>query len=299
MINFAQIMKDISILIPTYNDRCAPLVETLQQQACTLDINYEIIVADDGSTDADVLAANRSVNQLPHCRLVECPENKGRSAIRNFLAQQARYPWLLFLDCGIAIHHQHFLHDYALSVGSDVIDGGVSILDDGSQSRANLRYIYELKAAPRHSARQRSLRPYRHFRSTNFMISRNIMLRHPFDERFHSYGYEDVLFGKALEHHQVSIQHIDNSVALQNFESNDRFISKTEESLRTLYQFREELQGYSRLLDHVRMLGPFAPLVRYMHRLLGPMERRHLTSSHPSLPLFHLYRLGYYLSLRS
>ena len=77
-------MKDISILIPTYNDRCAPLVETLQQQACTLDINYEIIVADDGSTDAGVLSANRSINQLPCCRMIECRENRGRAAIRNF-----------------------------------------------------------------------------------------------------------------------------------------------------------------------------------------------------------------------
>lgn len=290
-------MKDISILIPTYNDRCTTLVEALQQQASTLDISYEIIVADDGSTDADVLSANRAINQLPHCRMVECPENKGRAAIRNFLAQQAQYPWLLFLDCGIAIHQQHFLHNYALSDGSDVIDGGISILDDGSQSRANLRYLYELKAAPRHSARQRSLRPYHHFRTTNFMISRNIMLRLPFDERFRSYGYEDVIFGKALEHHQVSIQHIDNPVVLQHFESNDRFLSKTEEGLRTLHQFQDELQGYSRLLDLARRLAPVAPLVRYMHRHIRLWERRILLRR-PTLLLFNLYRIGYFLSIR-
>lgn len=290
-------MKEISILIPTYNDRCDNLVESLQQQASTLGVNYEIIVADDGSTDAGVLSANRSINQLPCCRVIECGENRGRAAIRNFLAQQARYPWLLFLDCDVAVDRQHFLHDYAVSEGGDVIDGGVSITKDDTLLHTNLRYRYELKAAPHHSAQQRSLHPYRCFRTTNFMIARSIVLSHPFDERFHSYGYEDVIFGKTLQHHQVSIQHIDNPVVLQNFESNDRFISKTEESLRTLYQFQDELQGYSGLLDLANRLP--RSLVRYLHRHFRLWERRLLTRNHPSLLLFNLYRLGYFLSIRS
>lgn len=290
-------MKDISILIPTYNDRCNTLVEALQRQASTLGISYEIIVADDGSTDADVLSANRSVNQLPCCRMVECPENRGRAAIRNFLAQQARYPWLLFLDCDIAVDHPQFLRNYAVSEGSDVVDGGVCIAKDERSLHANLRYLYESKAAPRHSVQQRSLHPYHYFRTTNFMIARSIMLRHPFDERFRSYGYEDVIFGKTLQRHQISIQHIDNPVVLQNYESNDRYILKTEESLRTLHQFQDELQGYSRLLDHVRILGPIAPLIRLFHHLFGRCERHHLTGNHPTLRVFNLYRLGYFLSI--
>ena len=129
------------------------------------------------------------------------------------------------------------------------------------------------------------------------MIARSIVLSYPFDERFRSYGYEDVIFGKTLQHHQVSIQHIDNPVVLQNFESNDRFISKTEESLRTLYQFQDELQGYSELLDLANRLP--RSLVRYLHRHFRLWERRLLTRNHPSLLLFNLYRLGYFLSIRS
>ena len=48
-------MKDISVLIPTYNDVCITLVKALQQQAEALDTNYEIIVADDGSTNAEAI----------------------------------------------------------------------------------------------------------------------------------------------------------------------------------------------------------------------------------------------------
>ena len=41
-------MKELSVLIPTYNDLCTELVTTLQQQAEKLGTSYEIIVADDG-----------------------------------------------------------------------------------------------------------------------------------------------------------------------------------------------------------------------------------------------------------
>ena len=80
-------MNSLSILIPTYNDRCVALVAALHQQAESLAVDYEVIVADDGSTDADVVADNRRVNELPHCRMIESPHNQGRAAIRNLLAQ--------------------------------------------------------------------------------------------------------------------------------------------------------------------------------------------------------------------
>ena len=45
--------NDLSILIPTYNDACTQLVSDLQRQAERLGMErYEIVVADDGSTDA-------------------------------------------------------------------------------------------------------------------------------------------------------------------------------------------------------------------------------------------------------
>ena len=86
---FCTNMKQISILIPTYNSICVELVRSLQQQAELLAIDYEIIVADDGSTAHDCLQANRAIRQLPHCQFMEREQNTGRTAIRNFLAQQA------------------------------------------------------------------------------------------------------------------------------------------------------------------------------------------------------------------
>lgn len=288
-------MKDISILIPTYNDDCSALVDSLHRQAASLDIAYEIIVADDGSTDAAVVAANRKACQLSGCRLIMGGKNRGRAAIRNLLASEARYPWLLFIDGDLSVCRDDFVFCYA-STGDDcdVVDGGIVI---GKSVAGNLRSIYEKAAEPQHTVSKRQQQPYLDFHTANFLIRRQLMLSHPFDNRFLHYGYEDVIFGKQLQQSGIPILHIDNPILFNRFETNASFVGKTEEALQTLYHFRSELQGYSRMLSHVKRLSPVVPFIRLFHRCFGRWERSHLAGSHPTLFVFRLYRLGYYLSL--
>ena len=285
-------MRELSILIPTFNDPCSTLVGNLQQQAEELGISYEILVADDGSTQQNVLEENRSINALPHCQLIERRVNAGRAAIRNFLAQQARYAWLLFIDSDMVVCRNDYLRKYASFEETPIVDGGVVI---GTCIPGNLRSMYEKAAESEHTYEERQQSPYRDFHTANFMIQRALMIEHPFDERFRNYGYEDVLFGKAMEQAGVPILHIDNPMSFEIFEENEHFVSKTEEGLRTLYQFRHELKGYSRLLDRAQTL-PRTP-IRWWHQLFGAIERKHLTGRHPSLWVFKIYKTGYFLSL--
>lgn len=289
-------MKRISILIPTYNTDCTALVNALRKQADTLMTDYEIIVADDASPDKQAVKPNATINALPHCRLMMLSANKGRAAIRNFLAQEAQYDWLLFIDSDMVVCREDFLRRYAESTGASVYDGGVTIARciDG-----NLRSMYEKAAEQQHTAEKRQLTPYQHFHTANFMASKEVMQRYPFDERFRHYGYEDVLFGKRLKEAGIPVCHIDNPLSFEVFEDNGHFVAKAEEGLRTLHQFSEELQGYSGLLDIVRKLGPLAPFIRLWHRVNAAWERRLLTGRHPNLTIFSLYRLGYYLSLKN
>ena len=284
-------MKELSILIPTFNDPCSTLVSHLQQQAEALGITYEILVADDGSTQQSVLEENRNINALPHCQLIERKVNAGRASIRNFLAQQARYAWLLFIDSDMVVCRNDYLRKYASCEETSIVDGGVVI---GPYKKGNLRSLYEKAAESKHTQKEREQSPYRDFHTANFMIRRTLMLEHPFDERFRNYGYEDVLFGKAMEQAAIPILHIDNPMSFEVFEENEHFVSKTEEGLRTLYQFRHELKGYSRLLDRVQNLSPTP--IRWWHKLFGAIERRNLTGKHPSLMVFNLYKIGYFLS---
>ena len=288
-------MKRLSILIPTYNTDCTALVDALRTQADDLSLEYEIIVADDASPDKNAVAPNSNINTLPHCKLMTLTANMGRAAIRNFLAQEAQYEWLLFIDSDMVMCREDFLRRYDECSGASVYDGGVTI---GKYIKGNLRSMYEKAAEQQHTAEKRKQTPYQHFHTANFMVSKDVMLQHPFDERFRRYGYEDVLFGKQLKEHGIAVCHVDNPLSFEIFETNEHFVAKAEEGLRTLYQFRDELQGYSGLLDIARKIAPIAPLLRLWHSIYGKWERQLLSGRHPNLAVFKLYRLGYYLSLK-
>ena len=293
-------IKALSILIPTFNDLCVTLVDALRKQAEATGIMYEILVGDDGSRDASVVAENKEIAQWQHCQYLIQPKNIGRSAIRNLLAREAQYDWLLFIDSDMTMVRPDFIIKYVSLEDADVIDGGVTIGGDADALKGNLRYRYEKTSEQEHTVEIRQQNPYRDFHTANFFIRRALMLSHPFDERFRYYGYEDVLFGKQLRADHIAITHIDNPMGFCTFESNPDFVSKTEEGLRTLHQFRDELRGYSRMLTlidgiHIPLI---LSLIRLFHRLFGSLIRRNLCGPHPSVRLFSLYKLGYYLTIK-
>ncbi len=291
-------ISELSILIPTYNGDCRKLVASLSSLAehCN-GLQYEIVVADDGSTDRSFVDLCREVEQVPHCRFIVRDVNSGRAAIRNFLAREARYEWLLFIDCDMTIVGEDYLQNYLDADAPGVIYGGYAV---GSGPNSCLRYIYEQQCASQHTAEERRKRPFMHFHTCNILVPRSVMSEHPFDERFHSYGYEDVLFGKHLRQAGIAISHLDNPVGFCTFEDNPHFVSKTEEGLRTLHQFQDELRGYSNMITFVEgiHIGAVRAVIRLWHRLFGKLERRNLCGSHPSLRVFKIYKLGYFLSLK-
>ena len=292
--------KAISILIPIYNSVCVKQVKELSAQAQQLNVDYEIIVADDDSPLKDVVRDNEAINDMPNCQYIVKPTNTGSAATRNFLAERSHNPWLLFIDCDVEISNPSFLRTYLLYIENDydVINGGIAVADI-PQMGSNLRYIYEKAAEADHTAAKRQKQRYQEFRSTNFIIRRDVFLQNPFDERFTKSGYEDVLFGKHLKHSNAAILHIDNPVTMTEFETNPDYVLKTERNLRTLYQFRSDLRGYSRLLTLVSgiHISAILWLMRLWHHMFGATERRNLCGSRPYLLVFKLYRLGYYLSL--
>jgi len=108
-----------------------------------------------------------------------------------------------------------------------------------------------------------------------------------------------VLWGKQLRRAGIKIDHLDNPAGFFTFEDNAHFVAKTEEGLRTLYKFRNDLRGYSQLITFVENihLPPVRWAICLWHKLFGPLERRNLCGKRPNLKVFALYKLGYYLSL--
>ncbi|MBQ8656755.1 MAG: glycosyltransferase family 2 protein [Prevotella sp.] len=287
--------QGISVLIPVYNSCCVGQVERLSQLCAAAGVDYEIIVADDGSADPTM---NAAVDGLPHCRLVTKRENTGSAATRNLLAQEAQHDWLLFVDADVEITRDDFVERYLTCISrsgetddTDVVNGGISV---GGYHPDNLRWKYEKQAEPAHDAPHRQQRSYSEFRSTNFVIRRSVMLRCPFDERFKASGYEDVYFGRTLREAHVKVTHIDNPVTMTSYEDNERFMQKTERNLRTLARFSHELRDDSGIIRCSRWLVPRC-LWRTLFRLIQSPLRRQLCGPSPSVAGYHLYRVGFYI----
>lgn len=286
----------LSILLPVYNCHCRALVTELQRQCVECGTEFEIIVADDGSSVTSYVEHNLRIERLEGVRYITRKQNVGRSAIRNFLISQAQGEWLLFIDGDLTLDNSHFIRRY-LQAKSNVVVGGIRIGGDLNMWKDNLRYRYEKAYEQQNTPQDRQCHATKHFRTTNFLAHKDIMMEHSFDENFVQYGYEDVLFGKSLAIDHIAITHIDNPITLDFFESNSEFLDKTEQSLRTLYTFRNQLKGYSQLLETAEKIKKLhlQKLVNAAYFLVGQRIKKHLQGNNPSIFLFNVYKLMYYI----
>lgn len=293
--------KELSILMPAYNNVCVNLVKELAAQCSNIEgLRYEIVVADDGSKRYQAISSNREINKLDDCRFIERGVNSGRAAIRNFLTHEAKYANIMFLDSDVKIDKDDFVLDYLDAASKDVVVYGGIHNDEQAFNCNNLRCVYECAFELKNPASVRNTKPYQQFRTTNFMAPRDVMLRFPFDEGFKEYGYEDVLFGKTLKENNIGIKHIDNPVIVDDYDTNAEFIDKTQQALRTLHSHRKEMEGYSAILPMAKMLKLFllaAPL-RCAYRMYGNKMHDKLCGDKASPTLFNVYRILYYLSLK-
>ncbi len=285
----------ISFLIPTYNYDCTALVRELCRQADEAGADYEVLVADDASTDAEVAHALKAIANMSHCRLLRGTENVGRAAIRNRLVQNSRGTYLLFMDSDAGVCAPDFVKRYLEAAAPhSVVCGGILHPDCCPSADRSLRWRYEKTAERRFTAEKRSRRPYDAFRTFNFLIPRSVMQAAPFDEDFRRYGYEDVLLGRRLQEMGVPIVHIDNPLLNLDIETNENFLRKTEEANGTLCDFYDLLHHHSGIIRCYERLEQLK-LAAGVSRLFGglkPVLRRQLLGKCPSMFLFGCYKLG-------
>lgn len=294
-------IKSLSILLPSYNNECVCFVKRLQEQAENIkddDFKYEIIVADDGSTDKSIISRNSIINTIPCCRYIIREHNSGRAVIRNFLAQQAQYEYCLFLDSDRNINNNNFIQNYIGLTDISIACGGLHIPDDDSQYANNIRYCMERKYEKHNTAKERQTKPYNNFNTSNFIVKREIILNIPFDTRFRKYGYEDVFWGKQLKEQNIPILHIDNPILLDDLETNPEFISKMEEGMDTLYTFKEDLKGYSGVIRMSEKLErmKFKYTFHFIFNIFRETIKRNLIGNRPVIPLINIYKLGVFVN---
>lgn len=288
----------LSILIPTYNYDCTALAGELQRQIEASGIVAEVIVMDDASPDDAVRRANKAIDNLSHCRLIELPENVGIARIRNLLADAARYDYMLFLDSDIFPVYDDFVQRYVDACSrADVLCGGLMFRDRPPRPECVLRYKYGSRVESQ-CVERRMQQPYGEFKTLNFFISRRAFMATRFNEDFVRYGHEDTLFGKELQQNGFSLLHIDNPIYHDVPDTNDEFLAKTRRSIENLCEHREVLQSHVRLLafyNRLQRLHLCGVVVAFFN-LFESLFHANLTSSHPSLFVFNLYKVGYLCS---
>ena len=79
------------------------------------------------------------------------------------------------------------------------------------------------------------------------------------------------------------------------------FLRKTEEALRTLSIFQTELKGYSNLLEMAEKLHRMHTdrVVAWLYKLLHKPLKHNLKGNNPSVFLFNIYKLVYFLHYNS
>ena len=283
----------ISILIPTYNAVCLSLIEKMYKQAIALRIPFEILLADDASCE-NIRQQNRKIAEWQGCRYLQKEENQGPARIRNYLASEAQYPYLLFLDSDVMPVSDFFIAEY-LKVARPglVVCGGFVYPRKNIPANAILRYKYGM-AVEEQSAEQRNREPYNRFISMNFMICRDAFLKVCFDESFHL-GYEDTLFGMQLEQAGVEILHIDNAVYHLVEENSEQFLMKIRRAVRNLDGHIDQMHSHVKLLRWYTIVKrlQMVPVVVFLFKHNEKRLVSNLTSQHPSLNLFAFYKLGY------
>ena len=183
--------------------------------------------------------------------------------------------------------------------------GGKSRIDKCTESiiipnkECALRYKYEKEADKYRDASTRNKSPYDKFTTFNFAIRREVFTSIFFNSGIKRYGYEDTLFGKELERCGYKIHHIDNKLLHNGLESSVLYLAKIEQSLITLKEIEKEI-GSTPLLNAVATLRQWKMEKTFLFFwcCTKRLMRRNLTGSNPSLKIFNIYKLGYFLSLR-
>ncbi|MEI7503302.1 MAG: glycosyltransferase, partial [Paludibacter sp.] len=287
--------------IPTYNYKISSLVADLHHQALEASIDFEIIVMEDGSKL--YVEENKKVNDFEFCRHIVLTENIGRSAIRNKLADNAKYEHLLFMDCDAEVCSTNYIEKYITFCKEEcVVIGGTTYDPNENDLKFSLRLKYgrerEAKVLQQSIKNKHRVGEKANFATFNFLISKSIFNKVRFDESIRGYGHEDTLFGHQLHELGCEFLHIDNPLIHKGLDDNKIFIKKTEEGTRNLYLLYKTGR-YPYLKDESKLLNAFfkidkfrlTRLFAFKFTLINSILRKQLSSPAPSLLVYDLYKI--------
>lgn len=287
----------LSILIPSYNFDVRKLVHQLHQQGILLSVPFEIICLEDASLQKYV-DLNQSINTLPFVTHRVLSDNMGRSKIRNYLATQAQYEYLLYMDCDSMPVSDAYLSNYIAAIQpNQLVYGGRCYQEEAPEDLIFYFHWYYGTHREQSTAQERQKNAYQSFMTNNFLIPKNIFQAIRFEESLTQYGHEDTLFGLELQQKKIAILHINNPLEHIGLELNHVFLNKSELAIQNLYtlhtkhSIQKEIKLLHFFLQTKRLYLHYPTLLLFF--FLKKLLKKNLFSRHPQLALFDFYKLGY------
>jgi len=122
---------DLTVLIPVFNEaeNLAPLVEKLESDLGPLGLRYEILIVDDGSTDATAVTLRSLKPHHPSMRAISFRRNYGKSAALSVGFREARGRAIVTMDGD--------LQDDSVEIGPLIrmLDEGYDLVSGWKQNR--------------------------------------------------------------------------------------------------------------------------------------------------------------------
>jgi glycosyltransferase involved in cell wall biosynthesis len=288
----------LSILIPNHNYPVEQLVTSLYHQLQKLEIEWEIRCYEDGSEEDNYLQNKEALSQIPHLHHQWIRKNMGRSAIRNKLAKDAKYPYLLFIDSDMQCEGEDFIANYLKHKNeADAIYGGVSYNLNKPDGKFLLRWHYgkHREVIP---AMIRNGKPYISLKTCNLLIKKELMLKCPFDERLKKYGHEDTLHAIYLSKIRASVLHIENPMLHLGLEDTEIFLEKSKMAMQNLAVMMDRDE---QMLDEINIVSFYRKIKKmkisnwllFGFFMAEPLVVFILISPFPSLYFYDIYKLGY------
>ncbi len=292
----------LSVLVPIYNYNAYPLVEELHKQCIELGIVFEILCQDDASKSA-LNINNEKINSLSNCNFISLEKNVAHRQNRNLLAKRAKYEYLLFLDGDSIVINSHYIKNYINNLKEyDVIYGGRLHPENYPSNQQILRWKYG-KFIEDKLAKDRLKKPYKCLLFNNTIIKKECFNKVKFDTEITLYGHDDTQLSYQLSLIPSKIHHIDNQIKHGDIDSNEVYINKTKNSIKSLlvlYASKKIDYRYVSLLKlYVFLKTTKLHLIALLfYKIFKNTMTKNLVSNNPSLIVFNLFRISYMCSLK-
>jgi len=291
----------LSIVLPVYNYNVYPLVLELHKQCLESKIVFEILCQDDASNIINT--KNQQVNRIENCNFLINSSNLGRGKNINFLAEKAKFEWLLIMDCDTFPAENNYIQKYISQINKaeKVVFGGIEYQKEKPANGQLLRWFYG-NARESLSVEKRNTNPNGNALTSNILIQKQLFISNKFDESITKYGYEDLVFLSDLKKKGIVVKHINNPTYHLGLETSQQFLDKTKTALENLKSITENTSldsSESKILRVSIVLKRLyiASFISFIFKKTERKMERNLLSIKPSLFVFDLYKLGYYCSI--